>query len=87
MTKAELEKRVGVEMPEEFFRKVLDQAERKQRFLIERGDSIAAEDWYMEQLIEESFRSRSLSVFTMQLGIAMAEMEKEHSENRSALNS
>lgn len=87
MTKAELEEKVGMEMCDEMFERVARNATRKQDFLIERGDEYAKEEWYFEELMQEQFRQLSFSDFTLSVCYAMAEMEKEHSENRSALNS
>ncbi len=87
MTKAELEERVGVEMCEEVFGKVMQAAVRKQEHLISLGDVHAKEDWYFDELVVEQFRARCFTDFTVSVCMAMAEMEKEHSENRSALNS
>ncbi len=87
MTKAELEKRVGVEMCDEVYDKVMRSTIRKQEHLISIGDEYAKEDWYFNELAEEQFRARCFTDFTISVCMAMAEMEKEHSENRSALNS
>ncbi len=88
MTKAELQKEIGQEMSEEFYEKVMDHARRKQSFLINRGEDAASEDWYFNQLVVEAYKAKSLSMFTMQLGVVLAEIEKEHSDTiQSALNS
>ncbi|MBQ8924064.1 MAG: hypothetical protein IJ053_04645 [Lachnospiraceae bacterium] len=87
MEKKTLEELVGVKMSDDVFGKVMEATAKKQNHLIKLGDPYAHEDWYFEELAVEQFRARCFTDFTISVCMASVEMEKEHSENRSALNS
>lgn len=84
-----LERVTGVSMSREFYQSIVRETEQKQSHLISLGDMHVAGSLYFDKLLVETVRSRCMSLFTLAASVKIMEnrMEKEHPENRSALNS
>ena len=80
--KSEVEKILGYEISTGDFERALASAKRKQQRIYDREHRAEVlEQWYLVKLTEEIVRANALSLFTLEIGRTLYDMEKEHRLN------